>query len=274
MRNISKNAQLESFDSEYIYKKKLQNYPSFNNKIINSSERENISGVNNQNNDNLNFSITNKNTSFTQDINNISTLTLKLTDNCLYGNDFSLILKPWNLGKTRVCLYIKYIPIISIGKNIFYPLLLILCVCIIYIIIWFFFFNDSGTSLQKLFNYFFVIYLVSHLLSIYINPGIPSYKYHQIIINDLKEKKIHKFNCSKCKKCNLCYKLTDVVGHCNECNICYFGYDRHCFWIGHCIGKYNKLFFICFALSLFNFLLLCLTMIVVKVLKVFFIKQK
>ena len=273
MRSISENAQFRTFDSEYIDKKNLKNYPSFNKTIINSSERE-ISGVKNKDNDNLSFSITNKNTSFTQDINNISTLTLELKENCLYGNDFSLTLKPWNLGKTRVCLYIKYIPIISIGENILYPLLLIVCVCIIYIVIWFFFFNDSGTSLQKLFNYFFVIYLVSHLLSIYINPGIPSHKYHQIVKNDLKEKKINKFSCSKCKKCNLCYKLKDVVGHCNECNICYFGYDRHCFWIGHCIGKYNKLFFICFALSLFTFLLLCLTMIVVKVLKVFFIKQK
>ena len=275
MRNISENFQFKSFDSEINDKKKLENNPTpYKNKIINSTKRQIISDKTIQNNNNLDFSTTSKNTSITQDIGNTSSFSLKVNDDCLYGNDFSLIFKPRKMGKIRACFYIKRTPIISIGNNIIYPLLLIICVCIIYIIIWLYFFEGSGIMLKKLFNYLFVIYLISHLLSIYINPGIPSFKYHQIVKNDLKEKKIHKFSCSKCKKCNLRYKLEDDVGHCNKCNICYFGYDRHCFWIGHCIGKYNKLFFICFVLSLFTFLMICLTMIGVKILKVFFIIQK
>ena len=71
-----------------------------------------------------------------------------------------LSLKPSKLGKTRVCLYIKNYPIISIGKNFCYPLLLILFVCFLYLIIRIFFFNESQNSLKKLFNYFFGAYLI------------------------------------------------------------------------------------------------------------------
>ena len=190
--------------------------------------------------------------------------------NSIYGNDISLISKPSKLGKTRVCLYIKKYPIISIGSNILYPLLLIVLICLLYIFIWIFFYNESGNLLKKLFNYFFVSYLISHILSIFINPGIPSFKYNQIIKYNLKENRINKLNCSKCQKCNLCYKLKDNIGHCKKCNICYYGYERHSFWIGHCICRYNKFFFICFVLSFWTFIMLCLSMIFVKILKQFF----
>ena len=55
----------------------------------------------------------------------------------------------------------------------------------------------------------------------------------------LKSKEINELDCTKCKICNLTYKLTDRIGHCDKCEICYYGYDHHCIWIGHCIGKYN-----------------------------------
>ena len=143
----------------------------------------------------------------------------------------------------------------------------------LYLIIWLLFVNDAGIFLTKLFNYFFIIYLISHILSIFINPGIPSFKYSQIIKNNIKEKKINKLSCSKCKKCKLFYKLKDKINHCNNCNVCYMEHDRHNFWIGHCVGKYNKLLFVCFILSFWTFILLSLAMIGVKIIKVFFIKQ-
>ena len=221
---------------------------------------------------NICCSDTNKNNiSYSQDV-NTSAMSLDKKD-YLYNNDFVIIEKPSKIGKTRVCLYIKKYPIISIGKNILYPLLLILFVCSTYLIIWIFFFNESQNSLKKLFNYFFVAYLISHILAIFINPGIPSFNYHQISLHNLKQNPSNKFNYSKCKKCNLSYRLKDNIGHCKECNICYFGNDRHCFWIGHCIGKYNKLFFICFVLSLFSFIMISLTMIIIKILKEYYIKS-
>ena len=92
-------------------------------------------------------------------------------------------------------------------------------------------------------------------------------------MHNLKENESNKFNYSKCKKCNLCYRLKDNIGHCKECNICYFGYDRHSFWIGHCIGKYNKCFFICFVISLFTFIMISITMVMIKILKEYYIKK-
>lgn len=271
MRNISENFQIRTFDSDFGDKNNIHKFNQ--EKLVPSSRRDINIDKKTQNNESFNFTTTSKNTSFTQDQNNTSSLSLETGDNYLYGNDYSIFIKPYKIGKTRVCFYIKKYPIFSIGKNIIYPLLLICLICLLYIILWIFFYKDSGILLKKLFNYCFVIYFISHLLSIFINPGIPSFKYHQSVKYDLKEKKINKFSCSKCKKCNLYYKLKDNIGHCNQCNVCYFGYDRHCFWIGHCIGKYNKLFFIFFVLFLITFIMLCLTMIGVKILKVFLIKQ-
>ena len=274
MRNKD-NFQIKTFDSEFHdISHKNSNNIFDSGKTLQSSNRE-LNYFKNKDlekKSSFDFSDTNKNTSYSQDVNNTSTVALDKRD-YLYNNDFEIIEKPSKIGKTRVCLYIKKYPIISFGKNIVYPLLLILFVCLIYLIVWIFFFNESQNSLKKLFNYFFVAYLISHILSIFINPGIPSFNYHQISLHDLKQNPSNRFNYSKCKKCNLCYRLKDNIGHCKECNICYFGYDRHFFWIGHCIGKYNKLFFICFVVSLFSFIMISVAMVMIKILKEYYIKK-
>ena len=277
MKNISENYQFRTFDPELGDKNKLGNNPIFYaGNILPSSKGEiNFDKNNILNSQSLNITTSSNNSTstYSQNNNNTSSLSLKNNEYYLYGNDFVINSKPYKLGKTRVCLYIKKYPIISFGKNILYPLLLILMISCLYLIIWLLFFNEAGILLKKLFNYFFISYLISHILSIFINPGIPSFKYSQILKYNLKEKKINKLSCSKCKKCKLYYKLKDNIGHCNNCDICYRGYERHSFWIGHCIGKYNKFFFICFVISLWTFIMLCLAMIVVKILKAFFIKQ-
>jgi len=272
MRNTNK-FQIKAFDSEPPNKiNKNSNLIFESGKILQSSNRDFLKHKEFEKYSNFDYSDTNKNTtSFSQNGNNTSVICLDKND-LLYNNDFDIIEKPSKIGKTRVCLYIKKYPIISIGKNILYPLLLILFVCLIYLITWIFFFIESQYLLKKLFNYFFVAYLISHLLAIFINPGIPSYNYHQNSLYNLKGNKSNKFSYSKCKKCHLYYRLKDKIGHCKECNICYFEYDRHCFWIGHCIGKYNKCFFICFVISLFSFIMICLTIIIIQILKEYYIK--
>ena len=187
----------------------------------------------------------------------------------LYDNNYNENKKPQILGGTRNCLYINNYPYISIGRNITLPLLVILSMCCIYIYIFYFFFADSVLILQKIFNYCFLLYIISHLFSIFLNPGIPTYEYNKEIIEGLKSKEINDLDCSKCKICNLNYKLIDKIGHCEKCEICYYGYNHHCIWIGHCIGKYNEIFFILFAISVFIFILICLSMIVTKIMKIF-----
>ena len=204
---------------------------------------------------------------FSEDDNNINFSTNN--ENFLYGNDFSLIKKPFQLGSTRNCLFIDDYPIISIGKNILLPLLLILFICLSYLFIWYNFLNYSGELLKKMFNYFFIAYLISHILAIFLNPGIPSLKYHRNIINDLRNNKIKELDTTKCNICNLVYQLKDKISHCNKCNVCYYEYEHHCDWIGHCIGKYNRYFFGIFVFSLLIYILICFTMIFIKILKIF-----
>ena len=274
MKNISENYEFRSIDPSLKDKNKIDNNSLFSSGKALPSSKEDINyDKSKQNNQSINFSSTSiRTTTFNQD-NNTSSFSLQENEYYLFGNNFSLIKKPHKLGKIRVGFYINSYPLISLGNDIFYPLLLILFICLLYIVIWMFFFHDSGYLLKKLFNYFFVFYLVFHILAISVNPGIPSFNYHQIIKHDLEENKANKFNYTKCKKCKLFYKLKDNIGHCKLCNICYFGYERHSFWIGHCIGLYNKFFFICFVLSFWTFIMLCLTMVFVKILKIFFINK-
>ena len=183
----------------------------------------------------------------------------------LYNNNFFILRKPLRLGGTRNILYINNYPYISIGKNISLPLLVILFICCIYIYVFYFFFDESGYVLQKIFNYCFVIYLLSHLFAIFLNPGIPTFEYNNQIIEDLKTKKLNELDCTKCKICNLNHKLKDKIGHCEKCEICYFGYDHHCIWTGHCVTKTNAIFFILFIMTLFFFILICFAMVFIKI---------
>ena len=187
----------------------------------------------------------------------------------LYNNNFKEQRKPLNLGGTRNCLYINNYPLISIGKNISLPLLVILSLCCIYIYIFYYFFDASGPILQKIFNYSFVIYILSHALSIFLNPGIPSFEYNKKIKEGLKNKKINDLDCTECKICNLNYKLTDKISHCEKCEVCYFGYDHHCIWIGHCVAKYNYIFFLSFIIAILVFIYSCFAMVFVKLFKIF-----
>ena len=219
--------------------------------------------------DGLDSNIENKNLSYSEICNlKPNHITNKLL---LYNNNFYQNKKPIKLGGTRNCLYINNYPYISIGKNISIPLLVILFMCLTYIYIYYFFFKESGPILQKMFNYCFLCYIISHLFSIFLNPGIPSFEYNLEIKEKLKSKEIKELDCTKCKICNLSYKLIDRIGHCDKCEICYIGYDHHCIWIGHCIGKYNGIFFVFFIISIFFFFLICLAMIFVKILKVFIV---
>ena len=215
-----------------------------------------------------NDSINGENTiPFSEDNNNLYFFTNN--ENFLYGNDFSINKKPFQLGNTRNCLFINNYPIISIGKNIFLPLLLILFICLTYIFFWYYFLNYSGEFLKKMFNSFFVLYFISHSLAIFLNPGIPSFIYHINIKNNLKNNKIKELDVTRCNICYLIYQLKDKISHCNKCNVCYYEYEHHCDWIGHCIGKFNRYFFGIFVFSLLIYILICFSMIFIKICKIF-----
>ena len=120
----------------------------------------------------------------------------------LYGNDLSINGRPSNMGNTRINFFINNNPVISIGNNILIPLLLILFVCLIYLFIWNYFLNTASNVLIKMFNYSFLIYLISHTFSIFLNPGIPSFEYNKNIKIKLRENKVNELDVSRCKICN------------------------------------------------------------------------
>ena len=265
MKNKSENIIFRTFESdknvtEYYDQNQIKaGLPSskqdINFNIINTTSESNENNTNS-----INFS----------QGNNTSSFNLNTNENCLFGNDFMAFEKPKKLGKQRNYLYIKKYPIISIGENITFPLLFILIICHIYIIFHKSFYANSVNLLKIAFQTSFIIYFISHILLIIINPGIPTFKYHQITKFYSNEKNSNKFSYSKCKKCNLVYKLKDNVTHCQKCNICYFKLDKHFFWSGHCIAKNNKLYYITFVISFFIFAISCLNMIFIQILKLYF----
>ena len=266
MKNKSENIIFRTFDSEkdvtsYYDKDQYKN----NNQLPTSKQDIDLNRIDISTESNGNT------TNFTQG--NTSSFNLNTDENYLFGNDFMVYEKPKKLGKLRNYLYINKYPLISIGENIIYPLLFILIICFIYIIFHQLFYSDSVNLLKLSFQASFIIYFISHILLIIINPGIPTFKYHQITKYNLKEKRNNKFSYSKCKKCNLIYKLRDNISHCHKCNICYFNYERHFFWSGHCIAKNNKIFYILFVISCFIFGITCLTMIFIEILKFYFKKN-
>ena len=270
MKNKSENIIFRTFESEknegeYIENNKIKTkficLPSskqdMNFNIINTTSESNDNSPN-----------------FSQSNNNTSAFNLNTNENYLFGNDFMAFEKPRKLRNQRNYLYIKKYPFISIGENITFPLLFIVIICLIYIIFHQLFYINSVNPLKIAFQISFIIYFISHVLLIVINPGIPTFKYHQITKYQYNEKNSNKFSYSKCKKCNLIYKLKDNVTHCTKCNLCYFQLDKHFFWSGHCIAKNNKLYYLTFVISFFIFAISCLTMIFIQILKLYFKEKK
>ena len=93
----------------------------------------------------------------------------------------------------------------------------------------------------------YLIFIISYLLTILINPGIPERKYYFKYLNN---KNIDKQNWKNCKYCNIMVPLELATTHCSDCDICVMEQDHHCPWTGKCIAKYNLTYFYIFVYSL------------------------
>ena len=91
----------------------------------------------------------------------------------------------------------------------------------------------------------FIIHSVSHLITIIINPGIPSRKFYSKLRKDYDSRD---YNLFECKRCNIIVPKELNISHCYHCDVCVLDYDHHSLWMGKCIGKYN---WIIFNVSLF-----------------------
>ena len=114
--------------------------------------------------------------------------------------------------------------------------------------------NKNYLIIQIGFILNYLIFIISYIYTVLINPGIPDKQYY---IGYYKNKKIgDKNNWKKCSKCNILIPKKLKVVHCNICQVCIREQDHHCPWTGKCIGKYNLISFYIFVNSLLTYIIM------------------
>ena len=147
--------------------------------------------------------------------------------------------------------------IFLIGKFI---IILELSMGIITIPFYFFFRNYLNKIILLLGILIYLSFVIFHLTTSLINPGLPTKEYflENFNMNDNKIK-----NYVICKKCKVIMDLDKGTEHCIDCDICVMENDHHCQWAGKCIGKNNLLIFKIFVrLTFTNILYLVFALII------------
>ena len=111
------------------------------------------------------------------------------------------------------------------------------------------FFKDA---LNKIILYLgliiYILFMISHLYTSLINPGLPNEEY--VLENfNIAETKVKSYVI--CKKCKVIMDLNRGTEHCVDCDICIMENDHHCQWTSKCVGKNNLLIFNIFLKLLF-----------------------
>ena len=185
----------------------------------------------------------------------------KEKDNCLYGNNIKNI-KPYKCGNVYCFCYINKYPLITIGPQIYYPIILFLFNIIVFVLVIKYILQKNNIFFQIIEILLFLFLIFNQLYTTLINEGIPkrvwflSTKIIKYLIED--ENFYNEFNTNKyqiCRKCNILIDKSLKIIHCDICNICCEFYDHHCPWIGKCIGKNNVLTFKLFIFSNFVFII-------------------
>ena len=116
-----------------------------------------------------------------------------------------------------------------------------------------FLFNPNFLVVKIFETVIFLFFLISYLLTMLINPGIPNRDFHSYTFST-NNKIESNSGLVKCSQCNIITPKSFGLHHCDICNVCVMGYDHHCPWTGKCIGKYNIVFFYCFLFSLLAYI--------------------
>ena len=123
-----------------------------------------------------------------------------------------------------------------------------------------FFLRKNYLILTIIFIVSFVLFILSYIYTVIINPGIPEKQYS---IEYFKNKKIDDKNYwQKCSKCYILIPKKFKVVHCNKCQVCVIKQDHHCPWTGKCIGKYNLKSFHIFVNSILVYLIMLMVVFI------------
>ena len=147
-------------------------------------------------------------------------------------------------------------PMIVLGPDWFYSFIII--IFFVFFLFFYFYFlrNLINPSIQYYGKILSCFDLFLYLMCTLINPGIAP---QELWIENYFKNKNNKddninYSIKICKDCKIIIENNQHIEHCKICNICIMDWSYHCFWIGKCIGKKNKLYFYCFLF--FSFILL------------------
>ena len=134
---------------------------------------------------------------------------------------------------------------------------IVITIFVFFLFLYFYFLkNIINASIQYYGKILSFVDIVLYLICILINPGIPP---KELWIENYFKHKNNKddninYSIKICKDCKIIIENNQYIEHCPICNICVLEYSYHCFWIGKCIGKKNKIYF--YSFLFFSFILL------------------
>ena len=144
-------------------------------------------------------------------------------------------------------------PLLILGPN-WIKLLLILIATSIF----FFYFshmkwNNLGGLMKFIGIMIYILYVLSHLYTEFINPGYPKHN----LDSKTGEPRTKYYYCQICKMWVSKEKKTK---HCEKCDICVEGHINHYKWMSKCVGKNNHIpyYFVLISFAFIVLFILCI----------------
>ena len=147
-------------------------------------------------------------------------------------------------------------PLIVLGPDSFSSFIVIIFFVFFLFVYFYVLKNLINPTIQYYGKFLGFIDIILYLFCILINPGIPpkeSWIENYFKNKNNKDDDIN-YSIKICKDCRIIIENNQYIEHCPICNICILDWSYHCFWIGKCVGKKNKIYFYCFLF--FSFILL------------------
>ena len=149
------------------------------------------------------------------------------------------------------CFNKEGVPLIAIGPNISLAFSMMITIDIFAFCYFYFLWNILFRFYAYIGIIIFFIQAITYLITILINPGIPSKELWLENYKHLDEIGTYRI----CNVCKIIMRNEDKTDHCDECNICTIGADHHCPWTSKCVGANNKNMFYIFVFSTFTLLI-------------------
>ena len=148
-------------------------------------------------------------------------------------------------------------PLIVLGPEWFSCVIVITFFLFLLFLYFYFLKNLINPTIQYYGKILCFIDIILYLICFFKNPGIPP---KELWIENYFKNKNNKdnninFSIKICKNCKIIIENNQYIEHCPICNICILDWSYHCFWIGKCVGKKNKIYFYCFLFISFILLL-------------------